>query len=111
MYLNIMELFPTFSKFIKFDKCYKIIVASIEIDLNTHVTLWLRVKMIVYHVRDHTSDSFLPTAREGNVLTAVCHSVHNRPHAYSATAHPCWLLSHLLRCGRYAPSGMLSCDY
>ena len=44
----------------------------------------------------------LPTAREGNVFTGVCHSVHNRPHAYSVTAHPCWLLGHLLRCGRYA---------
>ena len=36
----------------------------------------------------------LPTAREGNVFTRVCHSVHNRPHGYSATAHPCWLLDH-----------------
>ena len=29
-------------------------------------------------------------------------SVHNRRHGYSVTAHPCWLLRHLLRCGRYA---------
>ena len=45
---------------------------------------------------------FLPTAREGNVFTGVCHSVHSRPDACSVTAHPCWLLDHLLRCGRYA---------
>ena len=44
----------------------------------------------------------LPTAREGNVFTSVCHSVHNQPHAYLITAHPCGLLGHLLRCGRYA---------
>ena len=44
----------------------------------------------------------LPTAREGNVFTGVCHSVHNWPHAYLVTAHPCWLLGHLLQCGRYA---------
>ena len=45
---------------------------------------------------------FLPTAREDNVFISVCHSVHNRSHAYSVTAHPCWLLGHLLQCGRYA---------
>ena len=45
---------------------------------------------------------FLPTAREGNVFPCVCHSVHKRPHAYSVTAHPCWPLSHMLRCGWYA---------
>ena len=45
---------------------------------------------------------YLPTVREGNVFTGVCHSVHNRPHAYSVTAHPCWLLGHLSWCGRYA---------
>ena len=28
--------------------------------------------------------------REGNVLTSVCHSVHNRLHGYSVTAHPCY---------------------
>ena len=33
---------------------------------------------------------FLPTAREGNVFTGVCHSVHHRPHGYSVTAHPCY---------------------
>ena len=47
----------------------------------------------------------LPTAREGNVFTGVCHSVHNWPHGYSVTAHPCWLLGHyssLLQRGRYA---------
>ena len=31
----------------------------------------------------------LPAAREGNVFTGVCHSVHNRPHGYSVTDHPC----------------------
>ena len=36
-----------------------------------------------------SSTNLLPTAREGNVFTGVCHSVHNRPHAYSVTAHPC----------------------
>ena len=45
----------------------------------------------------------LPTAREGNVFTGVCHSVHNRPHGYSVTAHPCHgtVGTH--------PTGMLSC--
>ena len=44
---------------------------------------------------------WLPTAREGNVLTGLCHSVHNRPHGYSFTAHPCFtarLLRILLGC-------------
>ena len=54
----------------------------------------------------------LPTAREGNVLTGVCHSVHNRPSGYFVTAHPCWLLGHcsplLQRVGTH-PTGMLSC--
>ena len=45
----------------------------------------------------------LPTAREGNVFTRVCDSVHNWPNGYSVIAHPCWLLGHsLLRRGRYA---------
>ena len=44
----------------------------------------------------------LLTAREGNVFTGFCHSVHNRPLAYSVTAHPCWLLSHLLQRSQYA---------
>ena len=45
----------------------------------------------------------LPTAREGNVFTHVCDSVHNRPHGYSVTAHPFWLLGHtVFRRGRYA---------
>ena len=30
----------------------------------------------------------------------VSHSVHNQPHPPSVTAHPCWLLVHLLRCSR-----------
>ena len=44
----------------------------------------------------------LPTAREGNVLTGVCHSVHNRPHAYTVTVRP--------RYGAVGthPTGMLS---
>ena len=50
----------------------------------------------------HREILFLPIAREGNVFTGDCHSVHNWPHAYSVTTHPCWLLGHLLRCGRYA---------
>ena len=33
---------------------------------------------------------FLPTAREGNGFTGICHSVHNRSHGYSVTAHPCY---------------------
>ena len=46
---------------------------------------------------------FWPAAREGNVFTCICDSVHNRPHGYSVTAHPCWLLSHsLLPRGQYA---------
>ena len=45
----------------------------------------------------------LPTAWEGNVFTCICDSVQNRPHIYSLTAHPCWLLGHsLLRRSRYA---------
>ena len=55
-------------------------------------------------VRDALGNAlkFLPTLREGNVFTGVCHSVYSRSHAYSVTAHLCWLLGHLLRCGRYA---------
>ena len=37
---------------------------------------------------------------QGKVMfsqASVSHSVHNQLHAYSATAHPCWLLGHLLR--------------
>ena len=45
----------------------------------------------------------LPTAREDNVFTSVCHSVHNRPHVYSVTAHPCYSTV-----GTH-PTGMLSC--
>ena len=41
-------------------------------------------------------------AKEVNVFTGVCHSVHNWPHGFSVTAHGCWLLGHLLQCGRYA---------
>ena len=52
---------------------------------------------------------FLPTAREGNVFTGVCHSVHNRPHAYSVTAHPCWLFVHCYGAVGTHPTGMLSC--
>ena len=44
----------------------------------------------------------LPTAREDNVFTGICHSVHNRPRTYSVTALPRWLLGHLLWCGWYA---------
>ena len=45
----------------------------------------------------------LPTAREGNVFTGVCHSVHKHPHGFSVTTHP-----------RYGvvgmhPTGMLTC--
>ena len=45
----------------------------------------------------------LPTAREANVFTGVCHSVHDRPHGYPVTAHPCYgaIGTH--------PTGMLSC--
>ena len=46
---------------------------------------------------------FLPTAREGNVFRGVCHSVHNRPHCYSVTAHP-WYGA----VGMH-PTGMVSC--
>ena len=39
-------------------------------------------------------------AREGNVFTGVCHSVHNQPHGYWFTAHPCYgaVGSILLQC-------------
>ena len=53
-------------------------------------------------MRRLTEAIFLPTARESNVFTGVCHSVHSWPHAYLVTAHSCWLLGHLLQCGRYA---------
>ena len=42
--------------------------------------------------------ALLPTAREGNVFTGVCHSAHNQPHGNSLL-HPC---SSLLQRGRYA---------
>ena len=44
---------------------------------------------------------YLPTARERNVFTCVCDSVHNWPHGYSVT--PCYgtVGTH--------PTGMLSC--
>ena len=45
----------------------------------------------------------LLTAREGNVFTSICHSVHNWPHGYSATAHPCYSAV-----GTH-PTGVLSC--
>ena len=46
---------------------------------------------------------YVPTAREGNVFTGVCHSFHNRPHGYSVTAHPCYSAV-----GTHS-NGMLSC--
>ena len=45
----------------------------------------------------------LPTAREGNIFTGVCHSVHNLPHGYSVTAHPCYGAAGMHH------TGMLSC--
>ena len=50
-----------------------------------------------------TVPPFLPTAREGNVFTDICHSVHNRTHGYWFTTHPCYgaVSTH--------PTGMLSC--
>ena len=47
--------------------------------------------------------SLLPTAREGNVFTGICHSVQNCPHGYLVTAHPCYSTV-----GTH-PTGMLSC--
>ena len=47
----------------------------------------------------------LPTAREGNVFTGVCHSVHNRPDGYSVIAHP-----YYGAVGMH-PTGMLSYFY
>ena len=45
----------------------------------------------------------LPTTRESNAFTGVRHSVHNRSHGFSVTAHPCYgaVGTH--------PTGMLSC--
>ena len=40
----------------------------------------------------YVCEHLLPTARESNVFTGICYSVHNWPHAYSVTAHPCWPL-------------------
>ena len=58
---------------------------------------------------ESVQNCLLPTAREGNVFLSTCHSVHNRPHAYLVTAHPCWLLGHCyITVGSHA-TGMLSC--
>ena len=48
-------------------------------------------------------ECILVTDHKGNVFTGVCHSVHNRPHGYSFTAHLyyCTVGTH--------PIGMLSC--
>ena len=46
---------------------------------------------------------FLPTGGEGNVFTRVCQSVHNRPHGYWFTTHPCYGAVSM------HPTGMLSC--
>ena len=53
----------------------------------------------------YTHIFLLPTAREGNVFTRVCHSVHNRSHGYSVTAHPCYSVV-----GMHS-TGMLSCVF
>ena len=50
---------------------------------NAHSPEW-------YIVIDEIKSTFLPTSREGNVFTGICHSVHNRPHGNSVTAHPCY---------------------
>ena len=79
-----------------------------------------RLKKIIYYkvspeyfssflreVHDCPWPSFLlPTAKEGNVFTGMCHSVHNRPHGYSVTAHPRY--GAILPIGKH-PTGMLSC--
>ena len=44
--------------------------------------------------RGGCANLLLPTAREGNVFTRICDSVHNQPNGYSVTAYPCWLLGH-----------------
>ena len=65
------------------------------------------VKNVVYGNKrwcSHLTVAFLPTAREGNVSTGVCHSFHNRPHDYSVTAGPCYSAV-----GTH-PVGMLSCQ-
>ena len=51
----------------------------------------------------HVNKALLPTTREGNVFTGVCHSVRSRPHGYSFSSHPCYgaVSTH--------PTGMLSC--
>ena len=57
----------------------------------------------------HDSDTqlnnllLLPTAREGNVFTGICHSVYNRPCGYLFTTHPCYGAVGM------HPTGMLSC--
>ena len=56
-----------------------------------------------HYSRKQEEASYLPTTREGNVFTGVCHSVHNRPHGYSITAHPGYSVV-----GTH-PTGMLSC--
>ena len=59
---------------------------------------------IIHAVMNLLSCILLPTTREGNVLTGVCHSVHNRPHGYLVIAHSCHSAV-----GTH-PIGMLSCS-
>ena len=68
--------------------------ASDGSSINAHTNFGLTNDAIMF---------LLPTAREGNVFTGVCHSVHNRPHGYSFTAHPCY------GAGGMHPTGMHSC--
>ena len=46
----------------------------------------------------------LPTAREDNVFTGICHSVHNRSYGYSVAGNPCYGAVSM------HPTGMISCD-
>ena len=56
----------------------------------------LKCCKIIHVVMDLLSCILLPTAREGNVFTGVCHSVHNRPYDYLVIAvgtHPIGMVS------------------
>ena len=62
----------------------------------SNFTMLINDELFIPEIKGTHSFVLLPTAREGNVFTLVCDSVHNRPYGYSVTAHPCWLLGHSL---------------
>ena len=63
-------------------------IREISKELQTGRCYYQNIKNIFISIFHSTF--FLPTARECNVFSGVCHSVHNRPRGYSVTAHPCY---------------------